>query len=263
MIYAKYTMVLKTIMDDSEGMALLNKAMSTYPLYEKRSKEQWIPSYVPTRSELNQKILNHYKYREIGFESVGRFVDELEIALCEIMPKYNLLYHTADQDYNMLYNADYTRRITTTRDGSETSDTESSVQNSTETTSSDSSTATSSNNDASKSVTSQTPQNELDITAQNIDSVGYADQVDWNKSDSTGNTSTSGNSNSTSDTSGSGNVKGEISKQENEESFEELKGNYGQMSYQYLVKKYRELIINIEQMIMNDPRIQELFMMVY
>lgn len=263
MIYAKYTVVLKELMDNPEVKPLLDKAMSTYPLYEKKSEEKWIPSYVPTRSELNQKILNHYKYCEIGFETVGRFLDELEISLNEIMPKYNLLYHTADQDYNMLYNADYTRKITTQRDGSESTDTTSNIQNTTENEATDSSSAQTSNNDASKHVQSQTPQNELDITAKNIDSVGYADQVDWNKSDADGTTTSSGNSTSKTDHSGSGNVTAEQERSEKEESFEELKGNYGQMSYQYLVKKYRELIINIEQMIINDPRIQELFMLVY
>lgn len=263
MIQAKYTIVLKTLMDDAECKAALDQAMSTYPLYEKRSKEEWIPSYVPKRSELNEKILNHYKYREIGFETVGRFLDELEISLCEIMPKYNLLYHTADQDYNMLYNADYTRKITAQRDGSESTDTTSNIQNTTENEATDSSSAQTSNNDASKHVQSQTPQNELDITAQNIDSVGYADQVDWNKSEAAGTTSSQGSSTSKTDHSGSGNVLAEQERSETEQSLEEVKGNYGQMSYQYLVKKYRELIINIDQMIINDPRIQELFMLVY
>jgi hypothetical protein len=98
---------------------------------------------------------------------------------------------------------------------------------------------------------------------EHINDVDYADQIDWNNSDANGTTSSEGNSTSKTEHSGSGNVKADQERSESENSLEEVKGNYGQMSYQYLVKKYRELILNIDQMIINDPRIQELFMLVY
>ena len=104
MILAKYTVELKTLMENEEARKMLNKAMSTYPLYSKKSKEEFAPSYIPTREELNSKILNFYKYREIAFETPGRFLDELEVALIEIMPYYNQLFFSADQDYNIIYN---------------------------------------------------------------------------------------------------------------------------------------------------------------
>ena len=104
MIYAKYTIVLKTLLDDPETKALIDKAMSTYPLYEKRSEEKYIPSYIPTREQLNKKILDYYKYREIGFETVGRFLTELEVALNEIMPYYNQLYiDQINYHFHLLY----------------------------------------------------------------------------------------------------------------------------------------------------------------
>ena len=62
MINAKYTMVLKTIMDDPVARAELDKALSEYPMYEKDPQ----PPYISTRKQLNEKILNHYKYREIA-----------------------------------------------------------------------------------------------------------------------------------------------------------------------------------------------------
>lgn len=263
MIYAKYTVVLKSIMDEPQGMEAITKAMSTYPLYEKKSKEEYIPSYVPTRSELNQKILNYYRYREIGFETVGRFLDELETALCEIMPKYNQLYFSADQDYNLLYNADYTRKIITQRDGQDSSDTTSETTSKNKNVASDTSTGETTNEDKSKHVQSLTPQNEIDIPASDIDNVPYADQVDWTKANTSGTTSTQGSSESESDYNSLGNVTAENIRKELENMQEEVKGNYGQVSYQYLIGKYRDLILNIDQMIIRDPRIQELFMMVY
>ena len=64
---AKYTVQLKTLMEQPETAQLLNKALSTYPLYEKKSNEEFIPAYIPTREQLNKKILNFYKYRGAVF----------------------------------------------------------------------------------------------------------------------------------------------------------------------------------------------------
>lgn len=299
MIHAKYTMVLKNLLDDPKSKQMIDDALSTYPLYTKRSKEEFIPSYIPTREELNKKILNYYKYREIGFETFGRFLDEFEIAMNEIMPKYNLLFVSADQDFNIIYNVDYKRTYDTKRTGTHKDDTTTSDNTTTSgvgkvtsegetngtssgTSSGTDSSTTSNTMDANtKHVKSETPQSELGITAANIDSVDYADQVDWDKSGSTSSGTSSGTtsantsgttkdtSTSTSDTTTSGtsastgsvNNTGESSS--NEEILETTKGNYGVVSAQELVRKYRETIINIEQMIINDIRIQELFMLVY
>lgn len=46
------------------------------------------------RNTLCHKILRHYYMREIGFETVGEWVLELNTRLFEIMPKYNLLYES-------------------------------------------------------------------------------------------------------------------------------------------------------------------------
>lgn len=262
-MYAKYTVVLNELMKDERVSERLNEALSSYPIYTKKSQEQYIPSIVPNRSELNQKILNHYKYREIGFETVGRFLDELEIAMNEIMPYYNQLFFTLDQDYNILFNADYTRDIEITKAGEDQSDTTSTISNKTENTAHDESSVDSSNQDLSKHIQSQTPQSELDITAENIDSVSYADQVDWNKSNAQGTSSTSGESSSSTDHEGTGNVQANTTREENEHSLETVRGNYGMVSSQQLVAQFRKLIRNVERDIIMDDRIQELFMMIY
>ena len=163
------------------------------------------------------------------------------------MPYYNQLFFSADQDYNIIYNVDYKRTIDRDLSGNTSSTTESSATDSTETS------ANSTSN--SKHVTSDTPQNQLSITNKQIDTVDYANQVDWNKDDAESSGSTSGES-STSAT-GTGTNK------EKESTLETTKGNFGVVSAQDLIKKYRELIINIEQQIINDPRIVELFMLVY
>lgn len=284
MIKARYTVVLKTLLDDPEMVPLVHKAMSTYPLYEKRSKEEYIPSIVPTRSELNEKILNFYKYREIGFETVGRFLDELEIALKEIMPYYNQLLFTLDQDYNILYNVDYEKEIHTKREGSRASDTQGNSDNVSDTVTTDHSENTSTAHDEghtentatdqAKSVHTDTPQNAQNLPDKSkIGDVKYADSVQWNDHATTGTTDVTGDTeghteitqNGTSKTTDKGNTSLVESgtHEDAEDMHERVFGNYGQMSYQYLVAKYRELILNVEQRIINDRRIQELFMLVY
>ena len=89
---ARYTLELRTLMDDVNIRPYLNKALSTYPMYTPLSDNAEVKAIIPTREVLNEKLLNHYKYREIGFESIERFLDELEIAMNEIMPYYNQLY---------------------------------------------------------------------------------------------------------------------------------------------------------------------------
>lgn len=331
MIEAKYTEVLKNLLDNEQTKPLIDKALSTYPLYKQKTEGEYIPVHIPTREELNNAILNYYKYREIGFETVGRFLDELETAMCEIMPYYNQRYFSVDQDYNILENANYIREIererektdeksiegseegtgtnrqTTASEGSETgsntseSFSEGSEEGSTTSTSSttaqDSTTTNSSGTITNKQIESQTPQGQLSITAENIDNVDYADKVVWNKDGSTSTGTTTGAS-STSGTGSGTNEKSSIlenntsqnstiEKEENttvngsttenksnkidsdgqenekESTVEKLRGNYGMVTYQSLIEKYRDLIINVTQEIIKDKRIQELFMLVY
>lgn len=277
--HAKYTVVLKELLNDSEVKTKIDHALSTYPLYQSTSKEEHIPNIIPTREEINRKLLNYYKYREIGFETVGRFIDELQIAMEEIMPYYNQLMFTQDQDFNIIYNVDYVKTIEGERAGTHsntmTGQNEGTVTSTgtsnIETTSEDTNNTTSTVEGNSKSVNSQTPQDDLGITASNIDSVSYADNVTWNKDQntstgesngsSTGTTDSSDTQETTSSSTNTGNSSGQNN--ETESMVETTKGNYGQVSYQRLIKSYRDIILNIEQMIINDKRIRELFMMVY
>ena len=294
-MYAQTTVTLKSLMDNAEMKAKLDKAMSTYPLYEKKSKEEHIPSIVPTRDELNKKILNAYKYREIGFETVGRFLDELEISLNEIMPYYNQMFFSADQDYNLLMNVDYSRTTTTTKQGTSnstltgTNTTESTLTDTSETSDSNTSTTSSSLTEetetsnsgtiSAKQVESQTPQNVLSVPASSIDNVSYADSVKWDKEENSSTSTSSGSQSGTTTTTDTktatgsntqtGSMEGSTSNtasgetSDNEEMIENTKGNFGVMSSQDFILKYRQTIVNIEQQIVNDKRIRELFLLVW
>lgn len=237
-IPARYTEVLDNLLRNDQARADIEEAMSHYPLYETdpEAERQFGTAYkVPTREELNEKILNHYRFREIGQETFGRWLFELETALNEIMPRYNQLFYSADQDFNPIYNVDYKKTMVGSQNSS----------SNTSTSGNDSST----NEEYTKSVDTKTPQDLLGISNEGIDSVSYADNASWGKASgsTTGSNSTVGNA-----TSNGSNT-----------SVETTKGNFGVVSAQDLIMKYRETIINIEQMIINDPRITELFMIIY
>lgn len=292
MIYAKYTIVLKTLLDDPESKALIDQAMSTYPLYTAENEEKF--NRVMTREELNKMILDHFKYREIGFETFGRFLDELEIALNEIMPTYNQYFVSQDiingledifgnVDMKVTFEQEITGNSTddtdtslkATNTGSESI--ESTSETDSETTGNDTSKTTVDMSTDAKNVSSKTPQSQLSITSKNIDGVTYADQVDWKADNSESETNTEGNTHNTTTatTQGSstntredekeetGSIKNKGSKTEITTNTLQRKGNHGVNTYAHDMKEFRELFINVGQMIINDNRIQELFMQVY
>lgn len=274
-MHAKYTVVLKDIMENEQTKPLLNKSLSTYPLYKQQADVETI---IPEREELNRRLLNHYKYREIGFETVGRFMDELEITMCEIMPYYNEMYKTieimAELD-NPFDNVDFTETYKETRSGTQSNelarivDDTGDASTSNTSTSNDSGTSTSTVNSNSKNVHSETPQNSLSITADNINSVDYADDVTWNKSNSEDTTTTSNEGETISSTETSQTNKtttdetGTLTTSDTVEHTFTKKGNQGVNTYAHDMNEFRTSIIDVTNMIINDKRIQELFMLVY
>ena len=258
MIKAKYTVVLKTLLDDPTARERINAALATYPLYNPVKKYDVIPD----REALNKKLLNHYKYREIGFETVGRFLDELQNTMEEIMPRYNELLKTCEIMAELpspFDNVDVVETFEQTREDHATS-----TGTGTSTTTGTASDTTTTKNDvesASKQIKSSTPQGSLSIPANGIDSVNYADEANWGKDNSNANgTSTSnGNTSAESDTTSetentsTGTTRHTFTK----------KGNQGVNTYAHDMNEFRTSIIDVVEQIVNDPRVNELFMLVY
>lgn len=59
------------------------------------------------RQELNEKIINHFRYREIGYETVAQFIFALNRKMFEIMPFYNQLYESEELEISALTNYSY------------------------------------------------------------------------------------------------------------------------------------------------------------
>lgn len=61
------------------------------------------------RKTLNERILSHYEFREIGFETAGLFNNRLRSRMFEIMPKYNRIYEQELTKYGAFENKSITR----------------------------------------------------------------------------------------------------------------------------------------------------------
>lgn len=246
MLHAKYTEVLKNLLDDPAAKAAIDKALSFYPLY-KPEKDY---DMVPDREAINKRLLNHYKYREIGFDTVGRFIDELQIAMDEIMPRYNELLKTVVTMAELpspFDNVDVVETFEETRTDSATSESS--------TTASDTTTTENNVTSTNKHVQSQTPQGQINIAAKDIDSVPYADQVDWGKdsSDSDGSSVSTGETTAAGSNESTGTTQHTYTK----------KGNQGVNTYAHDMNEFRTSIIDVVDQIIHDDRIAELFMLVY
>lgn len=207
---ANYTIELRKILSSRD----IFKAI-TYDFYEE--------TYKPIFEE---KFIKRFYFREIGVETIERFLINLETTLNEIMPYYKHLYQTTTYKYDPILNYDVTETITREIVGE-----------------------LESNNRAEQS----TNQNE-GIRNYDTPIIKVKDENNYKKSPSF-----------ITDTQSNNTLNGSSNRRENNKSNEinnrTTRGNIGVMTTQDLIKKEREIIINIDKMILDDLEI--LFMQVF
>lgn len=250
MIYPSYTATLKSLVDNGFDLGLRD-----YPIWDEAH-----------RSVLNNKIIHHYMFREIGFETPAMFKFYLNRTLDEIMPYYNKLYETTVYDYDPIANVNYTESTSETRVGNiegtssakskgvSVSDGDNSVKY--ESTSENTTSNTSATNG--KNVDVDTPQSVLDVT--DIDRVAYASNVKFNKDGSTQNgrgsdkqdSSTSSSSNSTTKNDNDSSTSSVTDSKESNEASKHVQGSFGVTTTQRMIEQERQLIINIDMMIVEE-----------
>lgn len=194
------------------------------------------------RSSLNDKIIDHFYFREIGFETAAQFRWYMRRTMNEIMPYYNQLYSSKDLITDPLNDRDlsWTESHTLERDTDSAGTSENSG------TSESDSSGTSHN----RNVYQDTPMSLLQNGADrpNIESLDYATNVtydDGSTSDSTDSSfDNSGRTTSTVDMDESGNrihtEKGRLLNQSD------------------LLLKYRKTFINIDMEVIQD--LEDLFL---
>jgi hypothetical protein len=95
---AKYTVELGEVA--KSGLKIFN---FEYEFYDESKK-----------NDFEKKFINHFYFREIGVETVGRFQHYLKCKCDESLPYYNMLFKTAQIEYDLLNNYNLTETFNKT-----------------------------------------------------------------------------------------------------------------------------------------------------
>lgn len=234
--------------------------MKDYPI--------WDENY---RKVLNNKILDHYYFREIAYETPDRFGIRLRTKLNEIMPFYNELYKSLVLDFNPLYNIDYTETTTgekDTKSNTLSNNTSSNENISDNTTNSDLAGNTKSNNNSSTNqgkTRTETVGSDIgsgQISQTYLNSGQYANNhMITENAPSTDTTNTNSNSENTqtnkisysgSDTGSSKSTNDTDSTGTENSIFEKVIKGYSGQNPNQAIKEFRQNILNIDMMIIEE-----------
>ena len=181
------------------------------------------------RAEFENKFINYYFFNEIGVETIGRFKHNLKTKLYEIMPYYIQLYETElkAKDINFLLNKDlkesFIREVNNT------------------------------NNMIGDSLNKVNGTDNTDYKESNVANGNASLSTDSLTSINQNNNNFNNTNSSNSNVTNKGN--------EREETTLISQGNIGITSSAELLQKWRDTILNIDQMILKECR--DLFMTIY
>lgn len=198
------------------------------------------PSYYKgdAKKAFEQKVIDHYYFRQIGQETVGRFLHYFRTKINEIMPYYLQMYKSVEimnEIEDPFGNVDITETFEQTTTGRSSG---SGSSSSTSETSADSS-----NNREHRF--SNTPQGSID----NLDNYMTEGSKDNDTSNATG--SSTGSGTSTSESESEGTVTETRTK----------KGNQGVNTYAHDMIELRQTFLNVDMMVISE--LNELFLAVY
>ena len=250
---SKFTTQLRYICENAAGLTeskglndvetIINAARPiifnfTYPITDTQ--------YKPV---LENKILWHYYMREIGLESVGLWKFYLCDKMRMIMPYYDQLYQSAALEYNPLYDVDYQIQHSGTK-GENTTKAESQNQTDSGT---DTDYGTDQGSDTNWIYENDTPQGGIS-TLENLSYLSSArKQTDAN---SLAHSYTKTHSDTRGlQLSGTGSLSGTDSY------LNIIRGKMGSASYSKMLQEYRDVLINIDAMIIDE--LADLFMNIY
>ena len=211
--------------------------LKDYPIFDESYREQ-----------LNNKIIQHYYFREIGFETEALFKNRLNQKMNEIMPYYNQMYESSKLKIDPLSTIDleevFSRKSKTTGEGtSSTSGTGNNTNNFNSTDTTDYGKISKFSDIAQAQTTPNEILNDKYLTSATVD-----DGQDKN-------TNTGTNTSQTEST-----TRGTSTDKRNldEDTTLTRKGNNGTASESELLNMYRETFLNIDMMIIDD--LDELFL---
>ena len=230
-----YTIILGELIamgnNTPESMNLVS-----YPIYDEKY-----------RDILNHKIMAHFALREIGQETFEQFRFYLGRTMNEIMPLYNQLYESAAKKFDPLSTTD----ITSVMDSTNTSEASAKNTSEAETKGDTTTTATSKATTDGESYDSEIPQ-----TGLTDDFARYATHA--NKTHGVSNNDSTNQQNSQS-TSNAVNATDYQSEQGKGNTVSHTSG-YSGIPAQQLLSMWRNNMLNIDMMIINDLETAGLFM---
>ena len=210
-----------------------------YPVPAKTVTYNGKTGTVPFDKEaFQQKIIDHYRFRQIGQETVGRWLHYFRTRIREIMPYYVQLYEFEAKWFNIAdplesYNLTETFEQETAGSGSQTSS------------GSSESNSESSGSSNKENRFSDTPQGSI----ENLDS--YLTSATRDNEDSSGTATVSGSDSSESSSETTGTTSHTLTR----------RGNIGVQPLGTEVKNIRDAFINIDLMVINE--LKDLFLQVY
>lgn len=177
------------------------------------------------KSAFEKKFIDHFYFYEIGLTPIARFKKALQIKLNDIYPYFKQLYQTELRcnDIDFMLNKDLKEQYTRELTGN-------SLVNQS---------STSTSNDTSLNINNDTPQNKIDDLDQFMTSASK--NTDNSKMNSSGTNSAENNSTETYSLVSQGNI--------------------GVTSSAELLEKWRNVLINIDQLIFEECN--DLFMLIY
>lgn len=229
---SRYTIELRYLIEGNYDLGLKD-----YPIFDETYREQ-----------LNNKIIQHYYFREIGFETEALFKNRLNQKMNEIMPYYNQMYESSKLKIDPLSTIDleevFSRKSKTTGEGtSSTSGTGNNTNNFNSTDTTDYGKISKFSDIAQAQTTPNEILNDKYLTSATVD-----DGQDKNTNTGTNTSQTE------STTSGTSTDERNL----DEDTTLTRKGNNGTASESELLNMYRETFLNIDIMIIDD--LDELFL---
>ena len=223
------------------------------------------------RKAFEDKFIKHYYYREIGFESPFMFIQKLESHLILNMPYWKQLYQTEleSRNINFLLNKDLLETVThtVTESGTNTQTGTNEQTGTSEQSGENKSSATNETKSTETGVTSGKQSSLADGVAQASLGDGYLTGVNAMDTD---NEATSNSTQSNSDTqtisqsqsvTQTQNINGTNTKTVSETNELVSKGNIGITSSAQLLKEWRDVLINMDEIIIESCN--DLFMKIY
>lgn len=276
---SKYTTELRWLIEivtaDQTNLTISQRITAAAPKIFNFNYPIWDESYKIT---LETKILKHYFNKEIGMETIGLWKLYLEERLNLIMPYYNQLYETASKNYDYMTDVNSTEIYTATKSNNEVADftLSGNLTGSTTDMGKDVINTVSKNIDTGTRDSNNTINKknlESDLPQANYANLDYGTQLTEENQTETMHDSTNQTTNftngSTADRNNTTNAKQDTtqaSKNTVNNSGDETytrtrKGAFGGKSLTQLMLEYRESLINIDNMIINE--LSDLFMLIY